>query len=132
MPSLGMTTAISNASHATGNFIDKSRHLGVVSKCGLDTLPEAPPKETYPDRGAGRADILTKTYFGLFLPHGVQLEDFSNAFQDLHEAFYTHLNDLELAYERFFDIQENERFSMAYQKNEDIDVRDWQPTPSPS
>ena len=104
------------------NFIGKAGHLGNVSKPALDALPDAPPKGEYPYRTAGHAQYGPTAYFGLFLPHGIQLEDPANSFQNLHERFYTHLNDFEMAYARFFDIPEEERLPMTYQKNDDVNV----------
>ena len=106
------------------NFIDTGRHLGKSLKTAIDALPDAPPKGEYPYRTAGHAKFGPTAYFGLFLPHGIQLEDSANAFQSIHERFYTHLNDFEMAYERFFNIPEEERLSMTCQKNDDADAGD--------
>ena len=111
--------------HDVFGLIARNGYLGDVDQRALDALPDAPSKDTYPDRNAARTEFRPTAYFGMFLPHGVPLEeDPAQTFQDLHERFYTHLNSFQTAYERFFNVPEEERLSMIDQKNDDVDVSD--------
>lgn len=94
--------------HDVFNLIDRARHLADVSKSRLDASPDAPFKGVYLDSSAGRAKHATGVHFGFLLPHGIQLEGSAIFLQNLHEGFYTHLNDLDIAYERSLRHSEGE------------------------
>ena len=114
--------------HAVFQSINGAGHLGDLRHSLLDALLlDAPPQNTYPDPSACRTEFPPAAYFGLFLPHGIKLEDPANSFQNLQERFYTRLNDFEMAYDRFFNIPEEERLSGTDQKNDVVDIRDWAP-----
>ncbi|KAI4232449.1 MAG: hypothetical protein LQ352_008329, partial [Teloschistes flavicans] len=85
------------------DFIDQTRHLGAVHRDWLATLPDLPPSTPIPEPGASSNPSFPGTgYIAIMLPSHVHLADPDSSFQAIHNRFYKSMDDLEQAYEFFF------------------------------
>ncbi|KAL8899341.1 MAG: hypothetical protein Q9207_006253 [Kuettlingeria erythrocarpa] len=123
---LGVMIARSAANLSdTFDIIVASNFFGTLD---LDRMAELGdyPKAWEPDPNDSVAEgQIVAPYFGLMLPDSVDMDDPENSFKGIQRQFYERFSRVEHAYEIYFNIPENRRFSLSYQSDRELDVREY-------